>query len=69
MKKFLDLAGTVIGYAVLFSLVYVAVDWYLSIPDVYYSWSDRECVGVIDSRGNPQPCDPLPERYNQIWVR
>ena len=55
-----------VGLVYLFIL---GLGWYFSIPDVYFSLTTHECVGVIDSDGEPQPCDPLPEHYHKIWVR
>ena len=69
MKEYLANMGVIALLGFLVLVIFGVVRWYVSIPDVYFSWTDRECVRVIDSRGNPQPCEPLPERYNRVWVR
>lgn len=39
----------------------------VSRPDVYMSWSSKECVKVEHSKAHD--CDNLPKKYNTVWVQ
>ena len=68
MKTDSDEVGLIV-LAILAYASFLAVYWFVSFPDVYVSWAEQECVRVIDSHGQSQPCDPLPRRYHLVWVR
>jgi len=35
------------------------------IPDVYTSWTTKQCVKVVPSGS----CDNLPKKFDVVWVR
>jgi len=37
----------------------------IEIPDVYTSWTTKQCVKVVPSGS----CDNLPEKFDVVWVR
>ena len=42
----------------------------LSIPDVKFSYSTGECIGVTNYlESDTYTCSDLPEKYNHIWVK
>ena len=42
----------------------------LSIPDVWVSYSSRECVKVINYvEGDNFSCENLPSKFNHVWVQ
>lgn len=54
--------------------MFIGADYMLSIPDVFFSNSTGQCVGVttyqgifFDSLG--YSCENMPEKYNHIWVK
>tara|TARA_B100001093_G_scaffold128481_1_gene120968 strand:- start:15176 stop:15397 length:222 start_codon:yes stop_codon:yes gene_type:complete len=58
------LAGGIFGVAV------NAVESALDMPDVYWSNTTNECVGVVNyANGDDYSCDDLPSKYNKVWVK
>lgn len=48
-------------------LLWATVANELSRPDVYKSWSTKNCVKVQSDSGHN--CHNLPKKYNTIWVQ
>jgi len=58
------LAGVIFGMAV------NAVENVLDMPDVYWSNTTNECVGVVNyANGDDYSCNDLPSKYNKVWVK
>ena len=60
--------------AVFFSGSLVAMDYAFSMPEVYKSYSSRECVKVETYPGllfgqEQFSCENLPSRYDLVWVK
>lgn len=53
--------------AILFILLLVVIVSRTDQPDVYISWSSKECVKVKHSKVHD--CDNLPKKYNTVWVQ
>ena len=67
------LQAAVVGVA-LFSGTVVAMDYAFSMPEVYKSYSTRECVKVETYPGllfgqEQFSCENLPSRYDLVWVK
>jgi len=65
MKNILIItAGFIAGFTIVIYLLNSA----LNMPDVYFSYSTKECTKVVNY-GTMYTCDNLPEKYNHIWVK
>jgi hypothetical protein len=64
MKDFILATLLVIG---LNAMLWLIVIDEVSRPDVYMSWSSKECIKVEHSKTHD--CDNLPEKYNTVWVQ
>lgn len=54
-----------ISFGFFYSLITVA-----SLPDVYISYSTKECVTVVNyDKDHNYTCDNYPKKYNHIWVQ
>jgi len=51
-----------------FTLVIYLLNSALNMPDVYFSYSTKECTKVVNY-GTMYTCENLPEKYNHIWVK
>lgn len=59
-----SVAGLVLGFTV------NAVEAALDMPDVYWSNTTNECVGVVNYAKNDDfSCENLPSKYNKVWVK
>ena len=57
-------AGMVLGFSV------SALETALDMPDVYWSNTTNECVGVVNYTKNDEfSCENLPSKYNKVWVK
>ena len=57
-------AGMVLGFGV------SALETALDLPDVYWSNTTNECVGVVNYAKNDEfSCEILPSKYNKVWVK
>ena len=57
-------AGMVLGFSV------SALETALDLPDVYWSNTTNECVGVVNyAKADDFSCEILPEKYNKVWVK
>lgn len=57
-------AGIVLGFSV------NALDAALDMPDVYWSNTTNECVGVVNyAKADDFSCEILPSKYNKVWVK
>jgi hypothetical protein len=59
-----SVAGLVLGFTV------NAVEAALDMPDVYWSNTTNECVGVVNyAKNDDYSCENLPSKYNKVWVK
>lgn len=66
MKNFALGATCVAGVGVV-AYMFIAS---LSIPDVWVSYSSRECVKVINYlEGDNFSCENMPSKFNHVWVQ
>ena len=57
-------AGMVLGFSV------SALETALDLPDVYWSNTTNECVGVVNyAKADDFSCENLPSKYNKVWVK
>lgn len=71
MIKALQIAGLTL---VMGTTTVLAMDYALSIPDVYKSYSTRECVHVENYPGmvfgkETFSCENMPEKFNLVWTQ
>lgn len=64
----------IVSIAVVVSSFLLIVDYSSTVPDVLFSNSTGECVGVQNYMAilfeNPvYSCENLPTKYNHIWVK
>jgi len=66
MKKFLINAAVAIA---VFGVLFFALNYALSIPDVYVSHSTGECVKVVNYTDEVFSCENLPSKFNHVWAK
>lgn len=54
--------------ALFVGLIVVGLLYWLTLPEVQYSWRTNECVQVIDF-ADKYACENLPEKYRKVWVK
>ena len=63
----------VLSVIFVFTLFFVSIISYLDRPDIHMSHSTGECVRMITHDGSSvvfTECpDPLPKKYNIVWVQ
>ena len=58
----------IVGVFLLFLAFITALNWWASLPDVYFSYSMNECVKVINYKITDEyTCDDLPTKYHHYW--
>lgn len=59
---------TVLGLVLVGKMMY-AITYVVSVPDVYISYTTRECVKVVSYTDEIFNCENYPTKYNHIWVQ
>jgi len=65
---------SIISLTIIVAIFFVFLDYSSTLPDVLFSHSTGECVGVQNYLAilfeNPvYSCENLPTKYNHIWVK
>lgn len=62
------LVNSIVFFAIAAAAAY-ALNMALSIPDVMFSYSTKECVEVINYTDSDNfSCENLPAKFNHIWT-
>lgn len=63
--KIFALAIFIVVYALLLLTV---ADVTTNLPDVYKSYSSKQCTKVVRPDGSSGSCSKLPAKYHLVWV-
>jgi hypothetical protein len=51
------------------TMLWIAVENAVSLPDVWFSYATNDCVKVVNYKeGHNYSCELLPNRFNHVWV-
>ena len=59
---------TLASIGVAYSAFY-AIDKAAAMPDVWFSYSSKECVKVVNYTDEIFSCESLPTKFNHVWVQ
>lgn len=66
MKNFLLSLSLVLSFSALMAYAVTSV---FTLPDVYISYSTRECVKVVNYTDEQFSCENMPSKFNHVWAQ
>lgn len=61
--------STIFMVIAVFGTVLYMAHYALSLPEVHFSYSTKQCVKIVDADGNAHSCKHMPKKFYHIWVK